>query len=127
MQFIKNDKLRDRICRAIRCEQVSVYKIADGKVPTITNYSIMASDGTTYDFEQCLMYSDDDINIYEYSICIDGNQVASTIISNQEKVIPQPAMAILKLFQQCSCKVLYQEMQNAIHDIQTPNHFRTKN
>ena len=67
------------------------------------------------------------INIYEYSICINGEEIANTIISDQEKVIPQPELTILKLFQQCSCKILYQEMHNAIHNIQTTNQFKTLN
>lgn len=127
MQFAADTLLQEKIRQAIIGGHVSVYKVLSDDSLASTDYSVVGKDGTSYDFEQMVLYNDKDATIYEYSIYVDGHEVANTIISDKEKTVAQPALCILKLFQACSTKLIYQEMQNTVHNIQTPNKFKILN
>ncbi|MBQ2016932.1 MAG: hypothetical protein II208_00190 [Alphaproteobacteria bacterium] len=127
MQFAADTKLQEEIRQAIIDGFVSVYRIANGDSLESTDYSVVGKDGTAYDFEQSVLYKEKDATYYEYTISVDGYDVASTILSDKEKTFAQPTLAILRLFQACSSKLIYQEMQNTVHNIQTPNKFKVLN
>ncbi|MBO5739654.1 MAG: hypothetical protein J6R52_01135 [Alphaproteobacteria bacterium] len=127
MQFAADTLLQEKIRQAIIDGYVSVYRITNGDSLESTDYSLVGKDGTAYDFEQLMLYKNKDATIYKYSIYVDGYKVANTIISDKKKTMAQPALCVLKLFQMCSTKLIYQEMQSAIHNIQTPNKYKILN
>ena len=127
MQFAEDMELQEKIRQAIIDGYVSVYHVVCNGSLDSTDYSVTDKNGITYDFEQLRLFEDKGEIFYEYSIYIEGNDVACTILSDKKKTIAEPTQTILKLFQLCSSKVIYQEMQNTIHNNQIKNRFKEIN
>ncbi len=113
MSFMLDQCLEEHIRRAIVSCDVSVQKQYEEQT---TTYHIVSDDGNIYELEFEFLYSDKDVKFYEYTIFVNFEEFASTIISDRTRAYSPKESSILKLFKMCSDKVIYQEMQSAVHN-----------
>ena len=108
-----DEKVEEMIRHAISAGKVSVLQQYD---EPNTIYQIIADDGNVYELECNFMYGDKDVKFYEYAIFVNYEEFANQIISNRARAYTPMESSILKLFKLCSTKVIYQEMQAAVHN-----------
>lgn len=113
MPFMLDQRLEEYIKRAILSCEVSVFKQYDEQT---TTYQIVSDDGNLYDLEFEFLYSNKDVKFYKYTIFVNFEEFTSTIVSNRTRAYTPMESSILKLFKMCSDKVIYQEMQSAVHN-----------
>lgn len=113
MSFILDPRLEESIKHAIVSCDVSVQKQYEEQT---TTYHIVSDDGNIYELEFEFLYSDKDVKFYEYTIFVNFEEFASTIVSDRTRAYTPKESSILKLFKMCSDKVIYQEMQSAVHN-----------
>lgn len=113
MSFMLDQCLEEHIRRAIVSCDVSVQKQYEEQT---TTYHIVSDDGNIYELEFEFLYSDKDVKFYEYTIFVNFEEFASTIVSDRTRAYTPKESSILNLFKMCSDKIIYQEMQSAVHN-----------
>lgn len=127
MYLIDNIELQTKIRQAIIDNPVSVNRFASDIFTNNAVYTVETPDGTIFNFEQLELFRDKNKTIFEYCISVNGHEIASTTLADGKKTMAQPAQTILGFFQMCSSKLIYQEMQNNVHNIKTLNKFKLMN
>lgn len=113
MLLTREQNIQNLLRRAIAKNSISVTK--DGFGTTL--YSFTDKLGTSYTLEQTPVFSINNITTYMYSIFLADYNIASAVISCNEKKLGRAEQIILEFFQLCSQRVIYQELQSDIHKI----------
>lgn len=99
--------LMDLIVTAIKTSSVSVYCTAD---QNYREYSFTLMDDQQVSLETVKLSSPDHKSATQYNVFIEDNVIASVIIPDDRKIYLPDEDAILKIFQACAAKVIFQEM-----------------
>ena len=113
MLLTRELNIQNLLRRAIAKNSISVTKDAFGT----TLYSFTDELGTSYKLEQTPVFIVNNITTYMYSIFLADYNIASAVISCNEKKLGRAEQIILEFFQLCSQRVIYQELQSDIHKI----------
>jgi hypothetical protein len=104
MLLTREQNIQNLLRRAIARNSISVTK--DGFGTTL--YSFTDELGTSYTLEQTPVFSINNITTYMYSIFLADYNIASAVISCNEKKLGRAEQIILEFFQLWSQRVIYQ-------------------
>ena len=102
-----NDALLGLIRTAIHVSNVSVYHYPDN---TGCEYTVYTIDGNQIALETKVLVNHQNNTAIQYSIFINDDNICSIIIPKNRKIYLQEEKDILDLFQACSARLIFQEM-----------------